>query len=97
MLLVVKTDPPPSAPFNGKFKLMLAKTHATWEEFSSLLDEFISFSCDRVNIPKESNADYVFRQDNPDNPKFIQAFYRRNRRCAVSKVIGELAACNNTT
>lgn len=57
-------DPPPAAPFNEKFKLMFAEdSTATWEEFSSILDEFISFSRDHVNILMEPIADPVFRQE----------------------------------
>lgn len=68
---------------------------ATWEEFSSILDEFISFSRDHVTILTESIADPVFRQDNPKKPKFIQALYRRNRRRMEQKVIGEnTGQCN---
>lgn len=62
---------------------------STWEEFNTLLTEFINFSRQYVKIPSDEVADPLPRQDSPDNPKFIQALYRRNRRRAIRKVIGE--------
>lgn len=48
-------DPSPSSVFAERFEALLAvDVSPTWEEFNSLLDEYIAFSKSHVNIPKES-------------------------------------------
>lgn len=82
-------DPSPSLEYTNRFQEMLnSDPLPSWEDFNSLLDEYILFIRKSVhvdNIPPRTAP----RQDSPDNPKFIQSLYRRNRRRAVRKVIGE--------
>lgn len=81
-------DPPPSHKFNLKFKEFLeADNLPPWEEFTTVFD-FIAFSRKKMKIKDPPAATTVFKQQNVENPKFIQALYRRNRRRAVRKVIG---------
>lgn len=83
-------DPPPSHPFNLKFKEMLdADILPPRENFENLLDEFINFSKLKVKIKDPPVPTATFTQQNVEDTKFIQALYRRNRRRAVRKVIGE--------
>lgn len=86
-----RDSPSSSASFLDKFKYMLSATVLpTWETFESFIDEFVNFSQGHVNLKKDDEVPpAIFKQDNPLNPKYIQALYCCNRHCAVRKVIGE--------
>lgn len=58
------------------------------ESFNEVLQDFIKFSQSHVNL-KEPVPVTEYTQDNAANPRYIQALYRRNRRRAVHKVMGE--------
>lgn len=75
--------------FTIRFQEMLRSDPLpSWESFLSLLDKYISFVQKTVHVDTPAPS-VIHKQDSPDNPKFIQSLYRRNRRRAVRNVIGE--------
>lgn len=65
-------DPPPSHPYNLRFKEMLeADILPPWEDFSGLLDEFINFSKAKVKVKDPPVSTAPFSQQQVDDPKFI--------------------------
>lgn len=81
-------NPPTSHEFYHKFKKNNSDPLLTWESFHELKNQFIKLSQDHVNL-KDPVPSTEYRQQNPANPKFIQALYRRNRRRAIRKIVGE--------
>lgn len=60
----------------------------SWEEFTTTLEDYILFIQKSVHVDSPAPPP-TYKQDSPQNPKFIQSLYRRNRRRAVRKIIGE--------
>lgn len=76
----------PSPAFNDKFKAVLSASLPTWEEFNSLVHEFVNFSQVHISLKKDDIRPAIFKQDNPLNAKYIQTLYHRNCRQGVWKV-----------
>lgn len=77
-------DRPPSYEFNTTFKGMIdSEILPPWEDFETLLNNFINFSKDFINIKDPPEMTTIFKQQNVENPKFIQALYCQKRQRAV--------------
>ena len=56
---------------------------ANWNDFESLVDEFISFAQKHNGIKSNDSIPFKSKPNNSTNPSFIQRLYRRNRWRAV--------------
>lgn len=82
-------DPSPSAEFTQKYHEMLQSDPLpSREDFTTLLAEYIQFIQKSVHVDKPPQT-ATYKQDSPDNPKFIQSLYRGNRPRAIRKIIKE--------
>lgn len=58
-----------------------------WDQFTSILNDAIDVAARTVKLPEATPEGGSRREVNAENPKQIQALYRRNRRRAVRLIV----------